>query len=70
MFNPSMIKYPSDKGNYRPISLLPISGKLVEKIVFDQVYYDIIFKLKCNGISGNLLKFLKISCLIGTSVWS
>ena len=102
--------------NYRPISLLPICGKLLEKIVFDQVYfylnlnnllsknqsgfrsgdstiyqlisipssiyksfenYDetravfldiskafdkvwhagLIHKLKCNGISGNLLNF-------------
>ena len=24
--------------NYRPISLLPICGKILEKIVFDQVY--------------------------------
>jgi len=104
------------KSNYRPISLLPICGKLLEKIVFDQVYfylnsnnllsknqsgfrpgdstiyqlisitssiyksfenYDetravfldiskafdkvwhagLIHKLKCNGISGNLLNF-------------
>ena len=106
------------KSNYRPISLLPICGKILEKIIFDQVYsflntnkliskhqsgfrpgdstiyqlismtsdiyesfekYDetralfldiskafdkvwhngIIFKLKCNGISGNLLRFLE-----------
>ena len=26
------------KTNYRPISLLPICGKILEKIVFDQVY--------------------------------
>ena len=26
------------KSNYRPISLLPICGKMLEKIVFDQVY--------------------------------
>ena len=26
------------KSNYRPISLLPICGKVLEKIVFDQVY--------------------------------
>ena len=104
------------KSNYRPISLLPICGKILEKIVFDEVYsylntnnllsknqsgfrpgdstilqllsitstiyesfekfdetravfldiskaFDkvwhdgIIFKLKCNGISGNLLNF-------------
>ena len=104
--------------NYRPISLLPVCGKILEKIVFDQVYtflnvnnllskkqsgfrpgdstiyqllsitssiyenfenyeetravfldiskaFDkvwhdgIIFKLKCNGISGNLLNFFR-----------
>ena len=106
------------KDNYRPISLLPICGKTLEKIVFDHVYsylnshnllsknqsgfrpgdstiyqlisitsdiyesfekYDetravfldiskafdkvwhegIIYKLKCNGISGNLLNFFE-----------
>ena len=106
------------KMNYRPISLLPICGKILEKIVFDQVYpflnvnnlltnyqsvfrpgdsaiyqlisitstiyetfekYDethalfldiskafdkvwhdgLIFKLKCNGISGSLLDFFQ-----------
>ena len=106
------------KSNYRPISLLPICGKILEKIIFDQVYsflsenklisknqsgfrpgdstiyqlisitsniydsfekYDetralfldiskafdkvwhkgLIFKLKCNGISGNLLNFFE-----------
>ena len=26
------------KSNYRPISLLPICGKMFEKIVFDQIY--------------------------------
>ena len=105
------------KTNYRPISLLPICGKILERIIFDQVYsflnsnnlisknqlefrpgdsailqlisitsnmykffenhdetravflviskaFDkvwhegIIHKLKCNGIEGNLLKFL------------
>ena len=106
------------KSNYRPISLLPLCGKLLEKIVFDHVYsylntqnllsknqsgfrpgdstiyqlisitsniyesfekYDetraifldiskafdkvwhegVIHKLKCNGISGNLLAFFE-----------
>jgi len=107
-----------DKSNYRPISLLPICGKLLEKVVFDEVYsylnshnllsknqsgfrpgdstiyqlisitskiyesfenYDetravfldiskafdkvwhdgVVHKLKCNGISGNLLNFFE-----------
>ena len=26
------------KNNYRPISLLPICGKILEKIIFDNVY--------------------------------
>ena len=106
------------KSNYRPISLLPLSGKILEKIIFDQVYsfldqnrlistmqsgfrpgdsciyqlisitsdiyrnfekqdetravfldiskaFDkvwhegLIYKLKCNGISGNLLSFFQ-----------
>ena len=106
------------KSNYRPISLLPICGKILEKIVFDQVYaflnvnnllskkqsgfrpgdstiyqllsitstiyesfekYDetraifldistafdkvwhegIIFKVKCNGVSENLIKLFE-----------
>ena len=106
------------KSNYRPISLLPICGKVFEKIIFDQVYsylnknklisknqsgfrpgdstiyqllsitsniydsfekYDetralfldiskafdkvwhegLIYKLNCNGISGNLLTFFE-----------
>ena len=106
------------KSNYRPISLLPLCGKILEKIIFDQVYafldqnrlistkqsgfrpgdsciyqlisitsdiyknfekhdetravfldiskaFDkvwhdgLIFKLKSNGISGNLLQFLE-----------
>ena len=106
------------KSNYRPISLLPLCGKLLEKIVFDQVYsylnthnllsknqsgfrpgdstiyqlisitsniyesfekYDetraifldiskafdkvwhegVIYKVKCNGISGKLLEFFE-----------
>ena len=37
------------KSNYRPISLLPICGKILEKIVFDQVY---IF-LNTNNLSSN-----------------
>ena len=33
-------------GNYRPISLLPICGKLLEKIIFNQLY----FYLDTNGL--------------------
>jgi len=106
------------KTNYRPISLLPVCGKIFEKIIFDQMYqflnnnglisknqsgfrpgdsticqliditsniyesfekYDetralfldiskafdkvwhegLIYKLKCNGVSGNLLNLLE-----------
>lgn len=32
------------KSNYRPISLLPICGKLLEKLVFDKVYSYLILK--------------------------
>ena len=28
----------ADKGNYRPISLLPICGKIFEKLIFDHIY--------------------------------
>ena len=117
------------KNNYRPISLLPICGKILEKIVFDQVYaflsannllsqnrcgfrpgdstifqlfsitstiydsfekYDetravfldiskafdkvwhegIIFKLKCNGISGNLLNLFENYLLNRNRNWT
>ena len=26
------------KGNYRPISLLPISGKILQKLIYDSLY--------------------------------
>ena len=43
--------------NYRPISLLPLCGKMFDK-AFDKVWHDrFIFKLKQNGVSGNLIKF-------------
>ena len=38
---------------------------------FDKVWHNgIIFKLKCNGISGNLLRFSKIIFEIDSNVWS
>ena len=30
--------YPSDKGNYRPVSDLPLLSKVFEKIIYDQLY--------------------------------
>ena len=29
---------PSDKGNYRPVSVLPLLSKVFEKIIYDQLY--------------------------------
>ena len=29
---------PSDKGNYRPVSILPLVSKVFEKIIYDQLY--------------------------------
>ena len=38
---------------------------------FDKVGHNgFIFKLKCNGISGNLLNFLRIISKIGNNEWS
>ena len=37
----------ADKGNYRPISLLPICGKIFEKLIFDHLY--------CFLITNNLI---------------
>ena len=42
------------KTNYRPISLVPICGKILEKIIFDQVY---LFLNSNNLISKNLSGF-------------
>ena len=30
------------KGNYRPISLLPIFGKILEKVIFDSLYSHLV----------------------------
>ena len=38
-----------DKGNYRPISILPIISKVFEKNVFQQLYHH----LKVNSILSN-----------------
>ena len=29
---------PSDKANYRPLSVLPLMWKLFEKLIYDQLY--------------------------------
>ena len=29
---------PSDKANYRPVSVLPLLSKIFEKIIYDQLY--------------------------------
>ena len=29
---------PSDKANYRPVSVLPLMWKLFEKLIYDQLY--------------------------------
>ena len=29
---------PSDKANYRPVSILPLLSKVFEKIIYDQLY--------------------------------
>ena len=36
--------YPSDKANYRPVSILPLVSKVFEKIMYDQLYkYIVLF---------------------------
>ena len=42
----------ADKGNYRPISLLPICGKIFEKLMFDHMYSFITNKLINDNQSG------------------
>ena len=38
------------KSNYRPISLLPIFGKMFEKLVYDSLYSHLVF---CNLLNPN-----------------
>ena len=60
------------KNNYRPISLLPICGKILEKIVFDQVYAFLsVNNLLSQNQSGfrpgdwTIFQLLSITCIFG-----
>ena len=54
--------------NYRPISLLPICGKIFENIIFNNLYsYFNVNKLLCMQL---FLKFLKLLTNSGTEVLS
>ena len=45
---------PSDKANYRPVSVLPLLSKVFEKIIYDQLY-----EYLENLLSGLLCGFRK-----------
>ena len=48
------------KGNYRPISLLPIFGKILEKLIFDSLYSHLVSsKLLNPNQSGFFLYSIK-----------
>ena len=46
--------YENERPNYRPISLLPVTSKVYEKVLFDQIYTAI-----SPHFSSNLSGFLK-----------
>ena len=49
---------PSDKANYRPVSVLPLLSKVLEKIIYDQLY-----EYLENFLSELLCGFRKAHCM-------
>ena len=45
---------PSDKANYRPVSVLPLLSKVFEKIIYDQLYEYLEYLV--------ILRFSKSTC--------
>ena len=50
---------PSDKTNYRPVSILPLVSKLFEKLMYDQLYENIenfLNQLLCGFYKAHLIQ--------------